>query len=75
VISSLLNAVYFFKLSEKVFIRQSAGIKERWTGGEFELPLSIILRVVVCFLAILGIGVFNVKIVDVLLMTLEGVGL
>jgi hypothetical protein len=30
---------------------------------------------VVCFLAIFGIGIFNVKIVDVLMLTLEGVGL
>ena len=75
VISSLLNAVYFFKLIEKVFIRQSAGLKERWKSEEFELPLSIILPVVVCFLAILGLGLFNVRIVDILLMTLEGVGL
>ena len=75
VISSLLNAVYFFKLIEKVFIRQSAGLKERWKSEEFELPVSIILPVVVCFLAILGLGLFNVRIIDILLMTLEGVGL
>jgi hypothetical protein len=34
-----------------------------------------VIPVVVCFLAILGIGIFNVKIVDILLMTLEGVGI
>lgn len=75
VISSLLNAVYFFKLIEKVFIRQSAGIKERWKSEIAELPFTLILPIVVCFLAILGIGICNVRIVDVLLMTLEGVGL
>ena len=40
-----------------------------------ELPVTLIIPIVVCFLAILGIGLFNVKIIDVLLMTLEGVGL
>ena len=40
-----------------------------------ELPLTLIIPVVVCFLAIFGIGIFNVKIVDVLMLTLEGVGL
>ena len=75
VISSLLNAVYFFRLIEKVFIRSSAGLNERWKSEIPELPLTIILPVVVCFLAILGVGLFNVKIVDLLLMTLEGVGL
>ena len=75
VISSLLNAVYFFKLIEKVFIRSSAGLKERWKSEILELPVTLVIPVVVCFLAILGIGLFNVRIVDVLLMTLEGVGL
>jgi multicomponent Na+:H+ antiporter subunit D len=75
VLSSLLNAVYFFKLIEKVFIQQDKGMKDRWSSGEFELPVTILLPIVVCFLAILGIGLFNVKIVDILLLTLEGVGL
>lgn len=75
VISSLLNAVYFFRLIEKVFIQQPKGMEERWSSEELELPVTILIPVVVCFLAILGIGLFNVKIVDVLLMTLEGVGL
>lgn len=75
VISSLLNAVYFFKLIEKVFIQKPAGLTERWSAGELELPLTIVIPIVVCFLAILGIGIFNVKIINVLLLTLEGVGL
>lgn len=75
VISSLLNAIYFFKLIEKVFIRQDAGLKIRWKSEIMELPVSIILPIIVCFIAILGIGLFNVRIVDILLMTLEGVGL
>lgn len=75
VISSLLNAVYFFRLIEKVFIRQSSELKMRWKSEALELPVSVILPIVVCFVAILGIGLFNVRIVDILLMTLEGVGL
>ena len=75
VISSLLNAVYFFKLIEKVFIQPSKDLDERWSAGEFELPVSIVLPVVVCFAAILAIGIFNVRIFDFLMMTLEGVGL
>ena len=70
-----MNAVYFFKLIEKVFIRQSSGLKTRWESEVLELPVTLIIPIVVCFLAILGIGLFNVKIIDVLLMTLEGVGL
>lgn len=75
VISSLLNAVYFFKLIEKVFIRQSAGIRQRWRSEVLELPFTLVLPIVVCFLAILLIGICNVRIIDVLLMTLEGVGI
>ncbi|MBR0308922.1 MAG: monovalent cation/H+ antiporter subunit D family protein [Mogibacterium sp.] len=75
VISSLLNAVYFFRLIEKVFIQQPKALKDRWEAGDLELPVSMIIPIVVCFIAILGIGIFNVKIVDVLLLTLEGVGL
>ena len=75
VISSLLNAVYFFKLIEKVFIRDSSGIPVRWKSEFLELPLTIILPVAVCFIAILGIGLCNVKIIDLLMLTLEGVGI
>lgn len=75
VISSLLNAVYFFGLIEKVFIQQDKHLKDRWSKGELELPVTIILPIVVCFIAILGIGVFNVKLFDILMMTLEGVGI
>ena len=75
VISSLLNAVYFFKLIEKIFIRNSSGIPVRWKSEIMELPFTIIVPVVVCFIAILGIGLFNVKIYDLLMLTLEGVGI
>jgi multicomponent Na+:H+ antiporter subunit D len=75
VLSSLLNAVYFFGLMEKVFIQQPKDLEDKWSAGELELPLTMLIPIAVCFIAILGIGIFNVRIVDVLLMTLEGVGL
>ena len=75
VISSLLNAVYFFKLIEKVFIQQPKSLEERWSSELTELPLTLIIPIVVCFLAIFGIGIFNVKIINVLMLTLKGVGL
>ena len=75
VISSLLNAVYFFKLIEKVFIQQPKGLEERWSSELTELPLTLLIPIVVCFLAIFGIGIFNVKIINVLMLTLKGVGL
>ena len=40
-----------------------------------EAPLSIMIPMVVCFLAIILIGVFNTKIVDILLIALKGVAI
>ena len=74
VISSLLNAIYFFRLIEKVFVDQKKEDLEPIDEGR-ELPIKMIIPIVVCFVAILGIGIFNVKIVDILMMTLKGVGL
>jgi len=75
VISSLLNAVYFFKLIEKVFVQQrDETLEDKDVDGK-KVPVTIIIPIVTCFLAILGIGLFNVKIVDILLVTLGEVGL
>ena len=75
VISSLLNAAYFFRLIEKIYVQKDSGIRERWSSRELELPVTLLIPIVVCFAAILGIGLCNAWIVDVLMMTLEGVGL
>lgn len=74
VISSLLNAIYFFRLIEKVFLdSKKEGLEP--PAAVRELPIRMIIPIVVCFVAILAIGLFNAKIVDVLMMTLKGVGL
>lgn len=78
VISSLFNAVYFFKLIEKVFIQKDEGLLELHDlhdESRSEMPVTIIIPVVVCFLAILLLGIFNVQIIDILLMTVKGVAL
>ena len=76
VLSSLLNAVYFFKLIEKVFIQKRTKVEDPAdAAGGLEAPLSIMIPMVVCFLAILLIGVFNTKIVDILLIALKGVAI
>lgn len=74
VLSSLLNAVYFFKLIEKVFIQASREIPDQSRKkSALELPMTMVIPIVCCFLLILLLGVFNVKIVDILLLTLRGV--
>lgn len=78
VISSLFNAVYFFKLIEKVFIQKDNDLVELndiHDDVRTELPISIMIPVVVCFLAILLLGIFNVQIINILLMTVKGVAL
>lgn len=76
VLSSLLNAIYFFKLIEKVFIQPSKDLPEMNPVKEGkEAPMSILIPMAVCFLAILLLGIFNTKIIDILLMTTKGVGL
>ena len=75
VLSSLLNAIYFFKLIEKTFVQENAHCKELHEVGLLEAPITIVVPVVVCLLMILLLGIFNVKIVDVLLITLKGVAL
>ena len=75
VISSLLNAVYFFKLIEKVYIQEDKGQAPAKSQEKGEVPWNMIIPVVFCFLAILFLGVFNSKVIDVLLLTVEGVAL
>jgi len=75
VISSLLNAVYFFKLIEKTFIREDDGRIQKRTPKCGEATLTILIPIVACFLLILVLGIFNVKIVDILLVPLKEVAL
>ncbi len=75
IISSLLNAVYFFRLIEKIFINKDKNLEEIQPVQKGELPFGMLVPIVCCFLAIILLGVFNVKIVDVLLITLRGVAL
>ncbi|MBQ0041109.1 MAG: monovalent cation/H+ antiporter subunit D family protein [Clostridiales bacterium] len=75
VISSLLNAIYFFRLIEKVFINEDKSLKERVYDEFKTCGWKLVLPVVVCFIAILGLGLANVKIIDILMLSLKGVGL
>lgn len=75
VISSLLNAVYFFKLFEKMFMARDKELPDRIPSEVAqEVPWNMVLAIVVCFLAIILIGVFNVPIVNVLMPTVMEVG-
>lgn len=75
VISSLLNAIYFFKMIEKIFMAKDKNIEPTGRDSVMELPWTMMIPVVVSIIMILGLGLFNVEIVNILLMSLKGVGL
>jgi multicomponent Na+:H+ antiporter subunit D len=65
VISSLLNAVYFFRVLENVFVNPSPALKEvNPPSGKLELPLQMLIPIVVMGLGILVLGFCNASIVD-----------
>ena len=70
VASSLLNAIYFFRLFERLFMDKEN--KERRLRREKvrprapELPLTMLIPIIVCALMIILLGVFNTGVVDIL---------
>lgn len=75
VISSLLNAVYFFKLFEKMFMAKDKKLPDRLTGQAGEVPWNMTIAMVVCAAAIILIGIFNVAVFNVLMQSISEVGL
>ena len=75
VISSLLNAVYFFKLFEKMFMAKDKKLPDRLTGQAGEVPWNMTIAIVVCAAAIILIGIFNVAVFNVLMQSISEVGL
>lgn len=65
VISSLLNAVYFFRVMENIFVNPDAGLKEiNPTAGKLELPLQMLIPIVLFGIIILALGFCNASVVD-----------
>jgi multicomponent Na+:H+ antiporter subunit D len=63
--SSLLNAVYFFGILEKVYLRRS-GQKEASQASMNEVSWGMRLPALILALALLGFGFFNVPLLDIL---------
>ena len=67
VISSLLNAIYFFKVLENVFISEDAKLAEvHPKKGKLELPWQMLIPIILFGLAILALGICNGYLVDVI---------
>lgn len=68
IISSILNAVYFFRIIERVFLRSSDKEAKSSVSSRFELPLSVLLPICTLSILVLLLGIFNFETVsDVLL--------
>jgi multicomponent Na+:H+ antiporter subunit D len=67
ILSSLLNAIYFFRVLENVYMRKAdqeiKEVKDKDLRGAFELPLQMLVPIVVLGLGILILGVLNEPIV------------
>ena len=59
VLSTLLNAIYFFRVMENVFVNPPANLKEVNPVGKFELPLQMLIPIIIFGIAILALGVYN----------------
>ena len=66
VISSLLNAVYFFRFFEFLFMEKETEKTDRHPKQPGELPWKMLLPLIFCGTAVLLMGVFNRAFVDVL---------
>ena len=64
VISSLLNAIYFFRIIEQMFIQREASLTEVHPHkGKLGLPLSMVIPILVGGIMILVLGFYSVDIV------------
>ena len=65
VLSTLLNAIYFFRVMENIFVNPDAGLKEVNVPTEkLELPWQMLLPIVIMGIAVLALGFGNAIIVD-----------
>lgn len=79
IISSLLSAIYFFRVFEKMFMESKTAVERKETAKTLrgkELPWQLIVPMITVILAVIFIGLFNSYIVsDVLSLTLGEVAL
>ncbi|NLT94348.1 MAG: monovalent cation/H+ antiporter subunit D family protein [Clostridia bacterium] len=77
IISSLLNAIYFFRVLENIYMKKAEKeYKDIYKGRKLELPLQMLVPVVVLGIGILVLGIFNESLVtQVIQFAIPGGGL
>lgn len=73
IISSLLNAVYFFRFFEKLFMEPPAEKADKHPENKGELPWTMVLPLLFCGIAVLLLGLGNTWFVGVLSSVIQGV--
>ena len=73
VVSSLLNAVYFFKLLEKIFMDHEMAHDDRLWYSKGELPWTMMLPIILCGIGIVLAGIFNTQLTGIFGLALQGV--
>lgn len=73
VISCLLNAIYFFRVIENIFISKDANLPEIHNTGRFELPLTMLIPIVLFGIVIIALGILNAPIAEIIKLGLPEV--
>ncbi|MEE0740735.1 MAG: proton-conducting transporter membrane subunit [Emergencia sp.] len=73
IVSSLLNAIYFFRFFEKLFMEKPAEKEEKHPETKGELPWTMVFPLIFCGTAILLLGFGNTWFVDVLSSVIQEV--
>lgn len=73
VISSLLNAIYFFGLLEHIFMDEDPDSEELHPETKRELPWKMMVPIALCGIGVLALGLGNTWFVDLLTTTIMGV--
>jgi multicomponent Na+:H+ antiporter subunit D len=63
ILSSLLNAVYFFRIIENAYLRKDPEEEEPVTAKGLELPATMLVPILILGAGVLLIGVFNEQII------------
>lgn len=63
ILSSLLNAVYFFRIIENVYLRKETETEHIPVVNKVELPVTMLVPILILGAGILLIGVFNEQII------------
>lgn len=67
IISSLLNAIYFFRIIEFAFMKEALTELKSKLKSRLELPLTMLLPIIILSSLVLVLGIFNEEVVSTIL--------